>query len=68
MLIGAQKGLGESNRNLIRSRVVLFADLPGFKVSFMFTERCLRFSCAIVLRRSGRNRFRPDETCVGSGV
>lgn len=33
LLIGGQKGLGQSNRNLIRSRVVMFADLPGFKVN-----------------------------------
>lgn len=32
LLIGGQKGLGQSNSNLIRSRVVMFADLPGFKV------------------------------------
>ncbi|CAM9975197.1 unnamed protein product [Pylaiella littoralis] len=33
MLIGARKDLGQSagNRNMIRSRVVMFADLPGFK-------------------------------------
>lgn len=36
LLIGGQKGLGQSNSNLIRSRVVMFADLPGFKVNFTF--------------------------------
>lgn len=34
LLIGARKSVDQStgNRNLIRSRVVMFADLPGFKV------------------------------------
>lgn len=44
LLIGGQKGLGQSNSNLIRSRVVMFADLPGFKVSklrlFLFLVVC----------------------------
>ncbi|CAM9303607.1 unnamed protein product [Ectocarpus sp. 6 AP-2014] len=36
MLIGARKDLGQSNgSNLIRSRVVMFADLPGFKAMGM---------------------------------
>lgn len=41
LLIGGQKGLGQSNSNLIRSRVVMFADLPGFKVNFT----CDRILC-----------------------
>lgn len=45
MLIGARKDLGQSagNRNMIRSRVVMFADLPGFKVSgfcFLLCHSC----------------------------
>lgn len=50
MLIGARKDLGDQptgNRNLIRSRVVMFADLPGFKVRGSFdysTYILLQFS------------------------
>lgn len=35
LLIGGRKDLGQSTggKNLIRSRVVMFADLPGFKVA-----------------------------------
>lgn len=40
LLIGGQKGLVPSNSNLIRSRVVMFADLPGFKVNSAFESFC----------------------------
>ncbi len=43
LLIGGRKDLGQSTggKNLIRSRVVMFADLPGFKV----TSVCAVFGC-----------------------